>query len=231
MPFTFILTKYAFQALITHLSLISWTAFKKKYISNFIDQCRCKSGVPMRRLFFWMLTCLLGWTSLQANDASMEASCRPELIDLILKDAPAPFEPIFAFVYSNNVDQSVNLGTYGYHTSNPIIFNSKGPTAKITYDAATGELIIPLAGQYEITYSVNPFLATTKWMALAVNGKLVPKSEQPLILRGITTATIALSLVKGDRVSLSLPDTARPGLNLILNGRVGNSASLLIKKL
>jgi hypothetical protein len=179
-----------------------------------------------------MLTCLLGWTALQATDASsQEASCRPEFIDQLLKDAPVPYEPIFAFVYSSSANRTVDLGTYGYRTTSPITFNAREATAKIVYDAATGELIIPLAGQYQITYSVNPFLATTKWMALAINGKEISKSRQPLVLRGITTATIALPLVKGDRVSLLLPDTARPGLNLKLNGRVGNSASLFIKKL
>jgi hypothetical protein len=203
----------------------------------------------MRHLSFWILNCLLGWTALQAADASLsEANCRPKLVDLLLKDEPVPFESIFAFVYNNNAGRKNNIrdatngyrtsnlrNTNGYRTSNPVTFNSKGPFAKIIYDGATGELVIPLTGHYEITYSIasasSNFRAniSIKSMAIAVNGKKIAKSEQFLSLDDVTTATIALPLAKGDRVSLVLPNASNPLLSL--NGQVGNSASLFIKKL
>jgi hypothetical protein len=186
----------------------------------------------MSHLSFWILSCLIGLTSLQAADnsiAPLEARCRPEFIDQVLKDEPVPFEPIFAFIYNANAHEHVVFRTSGYRTTSPISFNSQGALKKITYNSVSGELIIPVRGNYEITYSVNAGNSSTKLMALAVNGKEVPKSEKPLIDSAIAIATLALPLAKGDRVSLILPGTSQPGLNY--NAGDGNSAFLFIKKL
>jgi hypothetical protein len=174
-----------------------------------------------------MLTCLLGWTTLQATDASIkEAHCRGRP-QIDLEDDLVAYEPIFAFVYNNNAPERINMGTSGYRVKSPIIFNSTGAAAKIMYDSATGELVIPHTGNYEVTYSANATFNTRR-MVLAINGKELSKSEQPLAF-STTTATIALPLLKGDRVSLVFPGTSRPSLDAF--GGVGYSASLFIKKI
>jgi hypothetical protein len=192
----------------------------------------------MSHLSFWILTCLLGWTALQAENAldSSEAHCgRPSLSDYIDDDL-VPYEPIFAFVYNDNAATTLaRRSTAAYLVETPIIFNSPGLRAEIVYDRETGELIIPINGSYEITYSIAADRTgrefTEDEMALAINGKLLEISTQrDLNFRNVSTATIVLSLTKGDRVSLILPTAPRRPL-LFRNRGVGNSASLFIKKL
>jgi hypothetical protein len=203
----------------------------------------------MHYLLFWALTCFLGWTSLQATTSSIETSeadCRPSITDLF--DDPVPFESIFAFVYNDNTKVKsfayFNDATGGYLIKSPVIFNSQGPQAKITYDQATGELTVPVAGNYEIIYTLAAVSVEKGYgnkavdkMALAVNGKKVAKSEKNLVRRdvplgAVTSATIVLKLAKGDRISLILPDAPTPAVAFLVSTAIeGNSVSLFIKKI
>jgi hypothetical protein len=202
----------------------------------------------MRHLFLWALTGLAGFTSLQATNASIdssEAGChRPNLIDLIDNDPSLiPVEPTFAYVYNNNA-KTKPAGNDGYLVQSPIIFNSKGPAEKITFDRTTGELIVPVAGTYEIKYAVSSGATYESrkgyknfvkdifidFMALEVNGQEVRPSRVSVRIAP-RTATFVLNLAQGDHVGLILPGTSESKSILSRDGGEGNSAYLMVKKL
>jgi hypothetical protein len=182
-------------------------------------------------LHVWILTFLIGFTSLQAIETSidsLEGDCRP----LFIIDTPARTAPIFAFVYSDNAKTTRVAGVFGesdgYKSKKTVVFNTRGPIAKIVYDDTTGELTVPTAGRYEVVYCIQRDSNFT-FMALAVNGEQITESVVPA-KSYYQSATFILTLAKGDRISLVLSSLEKTYF-IARNGGVGNSTSLFVKKI
>jgi hypothetical protein len=180
----------------------------------------------------WMLTCLLGWTALQATDVFVdfsEAHCKLKLV----KEIPILVaQETYAFVYDDTAEEDPASDTKHKGASlvvSPFIFNSKGPTKKVAY--ARGVSTVPTAGNYQIVYSIYPFKNDAPHaVALAVNGKEIKATRVEIKKSGgLTNARFILKLAQGDHVSLILPDVPKTGTYLSL--KPGINVSLLITKL
>jgi hypothetical protein len=204
----------------------------------------------MPHLYFWIVTCVLGWTSLQADvlvDSSEAHHCRPKLIEEI----PVPVS-VYGFVYNDSAKTTPGVGSLrnGYRVTSPIIFNSSRSLKSVVYDSKTGELIVPKTSAYEITYSVTPldffkkfdnFLPVYKsspnaprFMALAINGKEIQTTRIEILNNFSTdsiTATFVLELNKDDAVSLILPGAAPSGGFYLSRKDAGISTSLQVRNL
>jgi hypothetical protein len=182
----------------------------------------------MSHLPFWIITCLLGWTSLQATTAltdSSEAHCKLRLIEEVsVLVAPGTY----AFVYADT-KKEVRDTRGDFLATSPLIFNSKGPIKNMTY--AAGQATVPTAGSYQVIYSIVPSNAANApdSFALAVNGKEIRASRISLlrVSQNLVRASFILKLAQGDHVSLVLPGTSRASLSL----KPGINASLLVTKL
>jgi hypothetical protein len=177
----------------------------------------------------WILTCLLGFTCLQATEVSSIDALEGSHKDgkrLVIDESV--FESVYAFVYTNNADTKFDKtfpSSDGYTSKNPVVFSAVGPAERITYNSKTGELTVPLAGSYEIVYSVNAYVSN---VALAVNGKVVEASI--IKANDIVANTFVLKLNAGDRVTLVLPGSPKN----VLFGRntgEGHSVSMFMQKI
>jgi hypothetical protein len=189
----------------------------------------------MPHLSFWILTFLMGLTFLQADiilDVT-EAEGRHHSELRIQKEVSVLAKSAFAFVYNDNAKTTPDPAAPLYYLVNSqIVFNSQGPSSKISYDKSTGALTVPTTGIYEVAYSISPRYNGTN-LALAVNEKEVRESRVQVAQRTFTKNTFILQLNQGDHVSLILPKDKkdRKGTSFTRSGGIGSSASLLIIKL
>jgi hypothetical protein len=181
---------------------------------------------------FLILSCLFGWTSLQAAPTVLEelpeASHHSEL--RIEKPVAVAIEQPFALVYNDNAKTKDFRKRDVYligspQSDNPVIFNSEGSSKKMAYDSKTGGLIVSEPGYYEVIYSI--FSVNDPNMFLTVNDKRVDATSVSTPYGSFTTSLFVLKLKKGDRVGLSVSGSGC----LDRNEGAGNSASLAMIKL
>ncbi len=82
-------------------------------------------------------------------------------------------------------------------------FSNNGPLSGVTHTAGTTTVTVPIAGTYQIDYSVTITLGVGSSIAIAVNGTVDASTPiTALVTAGEVSGTAMLTLAAGDVITL-----------------------------
>ncbi len=104
----------------------------------------------------------------------------------------------FGYIYSLAAGTAITVAG-----GTDVIFSDNGPLFNVVHALATPQIIVALAGTYQIFYSIDVTAGIGASIALAVNGVVNPSTPVTILAAtGIVAGKAMLTLAAGDTVTL-----------------------------
>ncbi|MPN21222.1 hypothetical protein SDC9_168601 [bioreactor metagenome] len=105
-----------------------------------------------------------------------------------------------------------------------VLFSNNGPLSGVTHTAGTAAVTVPVAGSYQISYSVSLTVGVGAAIAITVNATVDASTNVTILVgTGVISGTAILTLAAGDTLTLrnnsAIPITtdAAPGVGVQLD--------------